>query len=87
MTTITLCPMCGEGYLQPHVQNGVAYINGNTVKFSSTYAVCTHCESEVMDFDDMEHNTNECEIIKVFMNKEIKRLYTNAISSGSTHSD
>ena len=67
-----MCPVCHEGYLFPHIKEGVAFINGKSVAFSCSYAQCQECESEVMDHDDQSHNANECEIIKIFIDKELK---------------
>ena len=72
MTALVVCPVCHIGYLHPRMQEGVAVINGKNVSFSYSYAQCVRCESEVMDHDDQSHNANECDIIKVFIDKELK---------------
>lgn len=72
MTALVVCPVCHTGYLYPRNQKGTAIINGKKVAFSCSYAQCLDCFSEVMDYDDQSHNANECDIIKVFLDKELK---------------
>ena len=72
MTALVMCPVCHIGYLHPKIQKGVAVINNKTVAFSCSYAQCVRCESEVMDHDDQAQNANECDIIKVFIDSEVK---------------
>lgn len=72
MTDLTLCPVCMEGLLERQSKTGYAMINRKKVVFTTTYATCRECESEVMDYEDMNHSTNECNILKIFLDKELR---------------
>ena len=72
MTILEICPACGDGYLENRLIDGRAIVNRKVVGFTTTYAACPVCESEVMDYDDIAHCTNECMIIKTFIDKELR---------------
>jgi len=72
MTILEVCPACGDGFLDQRRIDGRAVVNRKVVGFTSTYSFCPVCESEVMDYNDMEHCTNECMIIKTFIDKELR---------------
>jgi len=72
VTVLELCPACGDGYLDQRIVDGRAILNRKVVGFTTTFSFCPVCESEVMDYDDMSHCTNECMIIKTFIDKELR---------------
>jgi exosome complex RNA-binding protein Csl4 len=49
-------------------------VNGAKVEFSVVYSYCIDCESELMDPQDMAHNSNECAIIGTFIDNQFVKL-------------
>jgi len=74
MGMLTMCPVCGDGYLSPQLRKGYAMVNGAKVEFSVVYSYCIDCESELMDPQDMAHNSNECAIIGTFIDHQFVKL-------------
>lgn len=57
------CPVCGQGYLTPHVNTMSVVLNGTEYELPSHFAVCNSCHSEIADADDMDQNAEYMKLL------------------------
>jgi len=75
------CPVCGQGYLTPHVDTMSVVLNGTEYELPSHFAICNNCKSEIADADDIDQNAEymkllsekvQCEMREKLLDRPIK---------------
>jgi len=52
------CPVCGFGYLTPQVSSNSITLNGKIYEIPCHYSICSNCECEIADADDVNMNAS-----------------------------